>query len=328
MEAIHLLSFGAIVAAITGVALPRIRETEHQPLDDGVRKETAGQFLQLSHGITHYEDCGPGDGPVVVLVHGFSVPYHMWDRTVEPLTRAGFRVIRYDLYGRGFSDRPDLRYDRALFVAQLRELLGALGINRPVALIGNSMGGAVVAAFAADYPASVARLVLIDPLWEPLKAGALNLPWIGEWVAASFYVPAAPKLQYRDFYNPILFPEWEILFRRQMMYKGFRRALLATARHFLGNVFIDDYRKLAEAQKPVLQIWGVRERTLRKEGAAVLQSLLHSELIWVEHAAHLPHYERPEVVNEALLRFLAAPTNQTFATDSPDSWFESQTLCG
>jgi len=45
-------------------------------------------------------------GPAVALVHGFSVPYYVWDPTAPELARAGFRVLRYDLYGRGYSDRP------------------------------------------------------------------------------------------------------------------------------------------------------------------------------------------------------------------------------
>ena len=47
-------------------------------------------------------------GCTVVLAHGFSVPYFVYDPTFEFLTQAGFRVLRYDLFGRGFSDRPQV----------------------------------------------------------------------------------------------------------------------------------------------------------------------------------------------------------------------------
>jgi pimeloyl-ACP methyl ester carboxylesterase len=54
-----------------------------------------------------------------VLIPGFSVPYVIWDPTFEDLVEKGFRVLRYDLFGRGYSDRPDAIYDLELFDRQL-----------------------------------------------------------------------------------------------------------------------------------------------------------------------------------------------------------------
>ena len=79
---------------------------ETKRLTPEVRTGLPGNFIQLSDGVVHYELAGPEDAPVVVLVHGFSVPFFIWDPTFEGLSEAGFRVLRYDLYGRGFSDRP------------------------------------------------------------------------------------------------------------------------------------------------------------------------------------------------------------------------------
>ncbi len=90
----------------------------------------SGSFVALSDGCTHYELGGPQDGRPVALVHGFSVPYFIWDPTFRFLADSGFRVLRYDLFGRGFSDRPHLRYDIDLFCKQLRELLDILGFER------------------------------------------------------------------------------------------------------------------------------------------------------------------------------------------------------
>jgi len=59
----------------------------------------------------------------VVLVHGFSVASYCWERTVPALVEAGFRVLTFDLYGRGYSDRPDGPYNLDLFVRQIDELL-------------------------------------------------------------------------------------------------------------------------------------------------------------------------------------------------------------
>ena len=81
--------------------------------------------------MTHYQLAGPPAVHTVVLVHGFSVPYYIWDPTFDGLVAAGFRVLRYDLFGRGWSDRPDARYDPNFFDEQLVQLLGAPGFANP-----------------------------------------------------------------------------------------------------------------------------------------------------------------------------------------------------
>lgn len=114
---------------------------ETRILDDEARRSAPGDFVRLPDGMVHYELKGPPDGQPVVLVHGFSVPYYIWDPTFPALAAAGLRVLRYDLFGRGFSDRPDLPYTMELFVRQLKDLLEALQVNIPVSLVGLSLGG-------------------------------------------------------------------------------------------------------------------------------------------------------------------------------------------
>ncbi|MGB7874199.1 MAG: hypothetical protein WBL25_07430, partial [Anaerolineales bacterium] len=83
---------------------PYLGKTEE--LNEAARAGAPGSFVQLSDGCSHYELGGPPDGQPVVLVHGFSVPYFIWDPTFSFLTECGFRALRYDLFGRGYSDRP------------------------------------------------------------------------------------------------------------------------------------------------------------------------------------------------------------------------------
>ncbi|MEP7137424.1 MAG: alpha/beta hydrolase, partial [Chloroflexota bacterium] len=125
---------------------------ETKELNDEARKSAGGAFIQLSNGVTHYELGGNESGEVVVLVHGFSVPYFIYDPTFEFLTRSGFRVLRYDLFGRGFSDRPHMDYNLDLFIEQLSDLLDTLRFTPPVNLIGLSMGGLIASAFTVRHP--------------------------------------------------------------------------------------------------------------------------------------------------------------------------------
>src|SRR5512146_2198187 len=101
---------------------------ETRDLDDAARAAAGGSFIRLLHGCTHYELAGPEDQRPVVLIHGFSVPYFIWDSMFAALVSAGHRVLRYDLLGRGYSDRPRVRYDLELFITQLSELLDRLHI--------------------------------------------------------------------------------------------------------------------------------------------------------------------------------------------------------
>src|SRR5690554_2055934 len=99
---------------------------EPRRLDRAARAHLPGSLAQLSDGKTYYQSDGPANGKPVILIHGFSMPSFIWDPTFSALAQAGFHTIRYDLYGRGWSDRPQQPYDKALFVRQLAELMDAL----------------------------------------------------------------------------------------------------------------------------------------------------------------------------------------------------------
>jgi pimeloyl-ACP methyl ester carboxylesterase len=288
--------------------LPIIRRSEHTVITAKIREKIPGKFIHLAHGYTHYDIAGPEQGPVVVFIHGFSVPYYMWDLNFKALSQAGFRVIRYDLYGRGLSDRPNVTYNRDLYVTQLSQLLDSLVVKEPVCLVGNSMGGAIVAAFSTEFPGRVTKVVLINPLYEKWPIGPFGIPLIGEYLTRSFLVPASPQRQLQDFFHPESFPDWPKRFQEQIQYKGFGRALLSTLRNFLSQDPTSDYQKIYLKNKPVLLIWGAEDRTLNSIGATRLYKILHPEFLWVEQAGHIPQYESPEIVNPRLIEFLAEET--------------------
>src|SRR5580693_3784169 len=117
-----------------------------------------------------------GDGPPVVLVHGFGLDLRMWDPQVEPLA-ARFRVVRYDCRGFGASGPfdPAVPYTHA---GDLLALLDYLAIQ-DAALVGLSFGGRVVLQTALAAPARVRGLALLGPVldgmpWDPASAQALE----------------------------------------------------------------------------------------------------------------------------------------------------------
>src|SRR5215831_16817722 len=120
---------GAFLLPLTILwGLYALEDPETRDLNAATRAGVSGAFAQLGDGYTHYELGGPENGsrPVVVLAAGFSVPYYIWDPTFKALTGAGFRVLRYDYYGRGYSDRPAIAFSDEMYVRQLEQLLNGL----------------------------------------------------------------------------------------------------------------------------------------------------------------------------------------------------------
>ncbi len=281
---------------------------ETQTLDDAARALAPGQFVQLPDGFTHYELAGPPDKTVVVLIHGFSVPLFLWDQTFAGLVDAGFRVLRYDLFGRGYSDRPDVVYNQALFDRQLRELLDALGFTAPVNLVGLSMGGAIAVGFTAQHPERVRALALLAPAGYPTPASRMfwmmRIPGLGEWLFDRFGEKLIVGGLAKDFYTRDKVAELAARYRVQMQYQGFRRALLSTLRHGPISTMADAYRAVGKQTCPVLLIWGRDDRTVpfalsEKVRAAIPRAEFHP----IDNAGHIVHYEKPEIVNPLLAIF-------------------------
>ena len=300
----HLLAALLVLAALP----PLLRNSEWRPLDAAARAAAPGAHVQLGEGSVHYQQAGPADGPPVLLVHGFSVPSYIYDPTFDALAAAGHRVIRYDLYGRGSSDRPRGAYDIARYTRQIDELLDALGVAGPVDLVGLSMGGVITASYAAEHPARVRRLVLIDPMATAREIGPLRWPLLGEYLFRVAVLPGMAAGQASDFVHPERFPDWSERYRPQRRHFGFGRAILSTLREVATRDPLPAYRAVGAQQQPVLLVWGEQDQTVPYAlSAAVREALGPHEFLAVADAGHLPHLERPERVEPALLEFLRAP---------------------
>jgi pimeloyl-ACP methyl ester carboxylesterase len=287
--------------------MKHLRETRE--LNETARNETGGSFIELADGITHYQMGGNEDGDPIVLVHGFSVPYFIFDSTYEFLCKRGFHVLRYDLLGRGFSDRPRLNYDIHLFVRQLKNLLDALNFKR-VHLLGLSMGGPITAAFIDQYPEYILSHILIDPagaralqLSRLLKVG--TLPFLGELILGLVGSDGMVKNIAADLFTPELVQEFQEKYKVQMQFHGFQRAILSTIRNRMLESFFGVYERVGKLGIPTLVFWGRQDATIPFEHSAnLLKAIPHAQLVVIENCGHIPHYERPSEVHPILLEFL------------------------
>jgi pimeloyl-ACP methyl ester carboxylesterase len=284
-----------------------VRNLERATLDETARRDAPGSFVRLPWGMVHYQLGGPANGPVVVLVHGLSIPLFVWDTVYEALVEQGYRVLRFDLYGRGYSDRPHAEYTISFFSDQLHDLLVALELEGPVHLMGVSMGGAIVAHYAGQHPEQVASVVLEAPFHAAFDVGLLNVPWVGEFVMGVQRIPMMANGVLSDFYDAAAAPaDWPAKYRVQLGYEGFQQALLSTYRHTIAFNQHEVYEQLGATNLPLLLIWGQEDPLIPFAGNRELRALLPQvHFVPVAQAGHLPHAERPLLVLEALLGFWA-----------------------
>ncbi len=283
---------------------------EIKELNEEVRKSAGGSFVQLPDGITHYELSGNESGEVVVLVHGFSVPYFIYDPTFEFLSQSGFHVLRYDLFGRGYSDRPHARYHLDFFVRQLADLLDALRLTRRVNLVGLSMGGPIAAACALRHTGRASKLVLIDPCGaKPIDTTPTvrlaRVPILAEIAYGQMGSRNLINGVANDFFDPSLVQYFQERYKIQMQYKGFMRSILSTIRENMLGSKMELYRSLGKLDKKTLLLWGRNDRTVPFEHSDLLRRAMpRAEFHVIENCGHIPHYERPNEVNPILLKFL------------------------
>jgi pimeloyl-ACP methyl ester carboxylesterase len=115
----------------------------------------------------HVAECGPADGPLVLLLHGFPEFWWSWRSQLVALGAAGFHAVAPDLRGYGASDKPPRGYDQYTLSSDVAGLVRALGA-RDAVLVGHDWGGALAWTVATLHPAVVRRLAVVG-MSHPLR---------------------------------------------------------------------------------------------------------------------------------------------------------------
>jgi len=282
---------------------------ETQFLNNDTRSSAPGNFIELPDGSVHYELAGSPAAHTVVLVPGFSVPYAIWDPTFNALIEAGFHVLRFDLYGRGYSDRPDIHYNQDLFDRQLINLLDALAISERIDLVGLSLGGAISVIFADRHPERISKLCLIDPAGLPwpqsLPARLGKAPIFGELIMSLLGDKVLISNLADYFFSDEEYAELKEEFLLQMQFIGFKKSLLSTLRSGVTTGAEQAYLSVGKRNLPAMLIWGREDQVVPFElSNKVIELIPKIEFHPIDDAAHIPHYECPETVNPLLIEFL------------------------
>jgi len=302
----------AIVAALVLVSaiVCRLARRNLPDLTPEVRSRLPGEFVELSQGVTHYQWHGPEDGRKVVLVHGGTQAGYVWDRVSESLARAGFRVLCYDHYGRGYSDRPETAYDVDLYDRQLTELLETVWSKEPVDLVGYSQGAGIAAVFMDRNSERVRKLVLIAPAGFPVNlpfsAKLVLVPFLGDRLIDVFGRKILMRDAGRALKDRKLLPKVQAQLQEQLKYKGYLPALLSMLRRYPLHNLTGVYARAARHHIPTLIVWGDADETVpfaHSENACA--TMPEAELQVLPGSTHSVVYEEPEKLNPVLIDFLS-----------------------
>ena len=299
------------LAALGGLVVLVLARGERPASPSGAWMSRAGvepRFVALDGVRVRY--VRRGGGPSVVLVHGIASSIYTWAEVLPALARS-HDVIALDLPGFGGSDIPaDFSGER--YPGLLGSFLDALGLAR-VTLVGHSLGGAVVSAFAAAEPGRVERLVLVDAAGFNLSpADRPGLLRVLGWPGAAALLDALPL-------------------RRRLLALGLRQVFHDDARvtperveeylaplarpgatAFMVRLLRDvDSMGLPEAigriRAPTLVVWGRQDAWVNIRDADRFQSAIPgARKSVIEGCGHVPQEERPQELIALLLEFLAS----------------------
>jgi len=269
------------------------------------------------HVRIHYRRLGQGPG--LVLLHGYPQTGHMW-RKVMPALAERFTVVAPDLRGYGDSDRPRGGYDKRTMAADVADVVTTLGLG-PALLVGHDRGARVAHRFALDHPTLLTRLVLLDiaPTYD-VFAGMDQTSARARWHWLFHQVPDLPealtagreevylRYMYRAWaLNPAAIEEEAV----QEYVRCFRQpgAMRAGFEDYRAGATVDLEHDGADRDKkiavPTLVLWGAGRTAQAADMLSVWRARCAARVEGraVPDSGHFIPEEQPAAVIDAILRF-------------------------
>jgi pimeloyl-ACP methyl ester carboxylesterase len=252
-----------------------------------------------------------GDGPLVVLLHGFPENRRAWRHQIPALARAGFRVVAPDL--RGYGDSPKPReidaYDLREIAGDVIELIESTGVV-PCILIGHDWGATVAWFVAMMRPDLIERLAILNiphpaAMTRELKRNRVQRRKM--LYALFFQLPLLPEIVMRCFGKRILRRLGPFTSEELEQYARAWRGSLGPMLNYYRALrrTRGELRKLIRPiEMPVLFIWGEREPFVVPEALEGWEPWVHNLRIErIAHARHFVQHDAPERVNQLLVDF-------------------------
>jgi pimeloyl-ACP methyl ester carboxylesterase len=266
------------------------------------------RFMQLKQARVRYLDSG-GDGPAVVLLHGFASSLDAW-KNVVPTLRRSHRVVALDLKGFGWSSRPEGDYSPAAQAELVFELMDKLGVEH-TSLVAHSWGSSIALQMALMQPKRLQRIALYDAfVFEeqiPTHFTWSQADGVGELLFGMHYTEMPEEKMAMAFYDERYLTE-ELIdsVHEQLDRPGTTAAALAAVR---GQRFGEVELRYRDIRHPVLLLWGREDRVTPLEyGERLLRELPNARLAVYPQCGHFPMIEAVRPSTAELRRFLVEGT--------------------
>jgi epoxide hydrolase 4 len=280
-------------------------------------------YAEIGDVTLHYVEAG--EGPLVLLLHGFPEFWYGWRLQIQPLADAGFRVVAPDMRGYNLSTRPDdpKAYGQDTLAADIVALIHALGAES-ACVAGHDWGGSVGWATAMHHPDVVDRLAIISAAHPRKLSQGLHHPeqLRRSWYFFFFDLPDLPE-------TVVKANDWH--FFRHFLRDAtpayteddLQRYIEAWSQPGASTGMIDYYRhavrvkpsspeaQLEPVKAPTLVIWGGKDRYLGQD----LAEPDHDDVPNLDRverladASHWVHHDEAERVNGMLIDFFAPIKN-------------------
>jgi pimeloyl-ACP methyl ester carboxylesterase len=301
--------------------------------DTAVQIDGPWAHRTVSANGTRFHIAESGDGPLVLLLHGFPQFWWAWRHQLVSLPPAGFRAVAADLRGYGGSDKPPRGYDLITAAADVAGLIRALGEANAI-VVGHDWGGMVAWTAASYFPKVVRRLAVVSVAHPLRMRGAMLAEPVSQGrqgrrngYALAFQLPVMPERQLlRDGAQRVgrMLADWsapgwpdeetELTYRRAMRIPSVAHSALEYYRWFLRSTLRPDgiryaHHMRAPIQAPTLQVHGALDTCVRPRTARGAGRHVEGAYRWrmIDGAGHFPHEERAVQFDAELRGWLTDP---------------------
>jgi pimeloyl-ACP methyl ester carboxylesterase len=271
-----------------------------------------------------------GDGPLVLLLHGFPEFWWTWRHQLAALPEAGFRAAAVDLRGYGGSDKPPRGYDLVTAAADAAGLVRAMGEANAI-VIGHGLGGLIAWTLGAYYPKVVRRIGVVSSAHPLRMRAALFTDPLGQGrrsrYTLGFQLPILPERQLvasdaarvGELLERWSAPGWpdpdtEQIYESAMQIPSAAHSALEYHRWLARSGLRPDGLRYARHMHtpiaaPVLHLHGALDSCVLPQTARGAGRYVEGPYRWrvIDGAGHFPQEERPEVLTNELLGWLADP---------------------
>ena len=263
-----------------------------------------------------------GEGPLIVLLHGFPEFWYSWRYQIPFLAEHGYTVVAPDLRGYNETDKPRKGYDIPTLLLDIKGLIEGLGQQRAI-IVGHDWGGVLAWAFAMSYPAMTESLIVMNaphPAAMRREMGTLKqlrkswyvfffqLPWLPEYILGRNNAREIAKMLRGAALQKSAFPPAVTFrYRKAMSKPGAIHAAISYYRQLFLHLPRSFKKYETQIQTPTLLIWGEQDIALGIELTTGLERWVNDiQIKRVANSGHWVQQEQPEVVNQFMCDFLQA----------------------